>query len=84
MKIKQIQWSEVRQPDDDCCYTHVIGETPFGRFLITWKGWKESPSFDVEESPWDVWVGSGYDLENAKKLAQDYFEKTIMEAIVLS
>lgn len=49
-----LNWSPITQPNDECPYTHVTAETMFGRFLLTWKGWKEQPlagaSFD--ETPW--------------------------------
>lgn len=53
-----LQWSEIRQPNDRCHYTHVEAVSPIGRFLLTWKGWKtdahgyltDTPTLDV--SPW--------------------------------
>ena len=44
-----IKWT----PDGDktCGYNNWLGETPFGRILITWKGWKEDPDACVDEFP---------------------------------
>jgi hypothetical protein len=48
-----LTWSEERQPCEDCRYNHHLAETPFGRFVIAWKGWKELDAVTVYESPWD-------------------------------
>lgn len=37
--------------DTACSYTNWLGETPFGRILITWKGWKEDHDACVDEFP---------------------------------
>lgn len=57
--IKNIVWGEVQELNDECSYTHVRGESSLGGFLITWKGWKSQPSFDLEESPLNDWVSLG-------------------------
>ena len=49
-----LDWSEPSSPNEHCSYTHSIAETPFGRFLLTWKGWKESPDYGFDETPWDM------------------------------
>lgn len=48
-----LSWSEPAGPNDECMYDHVIATTPFGRFLLTWKGWKKTPSYSFDETPWD-------------------------------
>jgi len=50
----RLDWSEPANPNDHCTYTHTIAETPFGRFLLTWKGWKESPDYGFDETPWNA------------------------------
>jgi hypothetical protein len=40
MNIKPLIWTDEQKSNDEISYNHVIAETPFGRFLITWKGWK--------------------------------------------
>lgn len=37
--------------DKTCDYTNWLGETPFGRILITWKGWKDDKDASVDEFP---------------------------------
>lgn len=48
-----LSWSEPAGPNDECMYDHVIATTPFGRFLLTWKGGKKTPSYSFDETPWD-------------------------------
>ena len=47
-------WTEEQQPNQHEMYHHIISETPFGRFLITWKGWKEDwqQTITIDETPW--------------------------------
>lgn len=76
-ELRPIEWSEEQEPDAECWYNHVIGATPLGDFLITWKGCKENPSFDVDEVPFYTrMLPSADSLEEAKKICQDeYFSK---------
>ena len=37
--------------DKRCGYDNWVGETPFGRILITWKSWKDFPEACVDEFP---------------------------------
>lgn len=39
--------------DKSCSYNNWVGTTPFGRILITWKGWKDYPMACVDEFPGD-------------------------------
>ena len=39
--------------DKTCVYDNWLGETPFGRILITWKGWKKYHDACVDEFPGD-------------------------------
>ena len=39
--------------DKTCGYNNWLGETPFGRILITWKGWKKYHDACVDEFPGD-------------------------------
>jgi len=82
MKIKQIEWSEMFEPNMRCGYDHVIGETPFGRFLLTWKGWKNewNPCFD--ETPWDDFaLPDGSSVAACQQWAQKEFEKRMLEMV---
>jgi len=44
-----ITWTE--NGDKTCGYNNWVGETAFGRILITWKGWKEDADASVDEFP---------------------------------
>ena len=50
----KLEWSEPASPNEYCSYDHTIAETPFGRFLLTGKGWKESPDYGFDETPWNA------------------------------
>jgi hypothetical protein len=81
INIKPILWTENTPPNDECGYDHCSAETPFGRFRITWKGWKDFDCPTVDESPWDEWVGVFYTVEEAKVACQLEFENKILECI---
>ena len=53
MKIKPIDWSGEIDSNSECGYTHAIGTTPLGKFLITWKGWKDDHcnGMSIDENP---------------------------------
>jgi hypothetical protein len=74
-----IEWSEVRSPDKDCSYTHVIGQTPFGRILITWKGWKDYFDATVDESPWGFMNTGGSNVEAVQREVEAEYTKRLSE-----
>ena len=78
--FNEIEWSEEKEPNNEVSYNHVIGQTPLGEFLITWKGWKEYAGFDIEKTPFKSdecgYLDSFSNLDSAKKLAaKHYYEK---------
>lgn len=80
--IKQIQWGETFDPNGRCSYTHCIGTHPLGEFLITWKGWKDYPSYDVEQAPLEGLQQYGFNsLEEAKSETQLVLDKKINECL---
>ena len=44
-----IKWE--KDADKECRYNNWVGITPFGKILITWKGWKEYHDACVDEFP---------------------------------
>lgn len=80
MKIKPIDWSDEVQPNDVCGYNHVNGDTHLGSTLITWKGWKDSPSYDIEQESYG-WIGSEISLESAKEAAWKHHQEVILKCI---
>lgn len=77
--IKPLLWTETIPPDDSCRYHHVSAQTPFGRFLITWKEYKTISSHDIEETPWGEGGGSFFDLDSAKLAAEQTFYAKVKE-----
>lgn len=75
-----LEWVVYECGENDIPYDHCIAETPFGRFLITWKGWKENPSYDVEESPLSnhKWF-DGDTLQETKQWCEKKFNKVLHE-----
>lgn len=69
-----MKWTKETEPTNEIPYSHVKLETPIGEFIITWKGWKENPSYDVECE--NEWIGSNFDLDSAKSLAEDHILET--------
>lgn len=63
-------WSKDSKPNDVSHYDHTICKTPLGDFIIEWKSWKESPSYDVMLN--DEWIGNTYKIDDAKEMAKDH------------
>lgn len=81
--IKALEWSEPAPPTKDVChYDHCHADTPFGRYQIEWKSWKDYPGYTVE-APWE-WIGTEDTLEAAKLSAQADFERRVSAAIASS
>lgn len=63
--------------DKTCRYNNWLGETPFGRILITWKGWKEDPDACIDDFPGERpqfvgapdWVKEAAEAEFNRRLA---------------
>lgn len=79
-----IQWSENMPASEECRYDHCIAQTPFGRFLITWKSWKEYDSPTVDETPWSDWGGFFNSVDEAKAACQREFDKRLEACAALS
>ena len=83
MEIKPLIWTNENVPNNEVPYSHVIASTPFGRFLITWKGWKEQKNPTITETPWGGFAGCGYDVKEAKEIAEEKYKKKVMECLGL-
>jgi hypothetical protein len=79
-----LQWTENRQPNEECRYNRCIAETPFGRFLITWKGWKTHDDPTVDETPWGDWYGVFNSVDAAKAACQREFDVKVKACAALS
>jgi len=84
VRVKPLAWTDESAPTESCRYNHVEAMTPFGRFGITWKGWKGDDWPTVDEVPWE-----GYDstfgpyptLEDAKAACEQEFARRINESL---
>jgi hypothetical protein len=79
--IKQISWSEPAAPSGLCSYHYVVGQTAIGYYLITWKDWKDYPSYCVEKTPFNEWLMAGGSLEEAKQAAWEDFQRKILSCL---
>lgn len=72
----KLEWSEERPPCAEVGYNHCEASTPFGRFLLTWKGRKEDPEYGFDETPWGEAIYPCVDsLEETKRWAQTEYDK---------
>ena len=80
--FKPIEWSEELSPNETYRYSHVLGTSPLGKFVITWKAWKESPGFCVDETPFqeDHFICE-YSLDEAKSRCQQLYTDTLVYAL---
>jgi hypothetical protein len=72
-----LQWTENMPPNEGCRYDHCTAETPFGRFLISWKGWKQFDSPTVDETPWGDWYRAFKSVDAAKAACQKEMDERI-------
>jgi hypothetical protein len=77
-----LTWSENFPPNNECSYDHCYSVTPFGRFLLTWKSWKNEPWQDMgitfDDTPWgEFFVGGWRTIEQAKAAAQAEFSTRV-------
>ena len=91
MPVKPLVWSEPRPPTKEfpaSHYDNVYADTPFGRIMIEWKGWKERDT-RVVQFPWEelvgnLWLGCqavAHTLDEAKQKAQEDFAKRVNECL---
>jgi hypothetical protein len=72
-----LRWTDNAPPSEDCRYDHCTAETPFGRFLISWKSWKQFDSPTVDETPWGDWYGAFDSVDEAKAACQEEMDKRL-------
>ena len=79
--VPLLKWTDPSPPNDKCPYDHVIAETPFGRFLITWKSWKKFQRPSIDETPWGDWYKECFDLDSAKAECQRAYDERLCSAL---
>lgn len=73
-----MNWTGPKPPTQGVShYDHITCETPLGRALIEWKGWKENDSFSAHIG--HDYIGEGSDLGEAKELTREWLTKKQME-----
>lgn len=74
-------WTNNEPPQEGVSnYYHTSLTTPLGKFLIEWKSWKDSPSYDIMLD--DLWLGVEYDLLKAKEFVNTYMLEKCNELII--
>ena len=84
IKLLPLKWSEDRPPSQEVQYDHSIAETPIGKFLLTWKSWKEpyDRGIGFDETPWGVWYAGWSTTEQAKAAAEAELARRMQSMIV--
>ena len=80
VKVKELVWSENLPPSTAIAYDHAVAETQFGRYLITWKGWKDQPMPTLDEAPGGFFY-CGSDVDEVKAAAQSDFARRILASL---
>ena len=81
-RLVRLAWSAPAPSCEECRYDHTRAETPFGTFLLTWKGWKEYDSPGFDETPWGEVVYNGWNtVEEAQAWAESEMERRIKECL---
>ena len=75
-----LHWSRPAEPDLTNGYSHVTAETPFGRFLITWKGWKDYDAPAVDETPWGGYWNAFATVAGAKRACETTYNDLLAAA----
>lgn len=77
-RLKPLKWTPASPPNKEYRYNHTTADTPFGRFLLTWKGWKEFDSPGFDETPWGEIKYLGWNtVEEAQAWAEAELERRI-------
>jgi hypothetical protein len=75
--VRPLEWTAARKRDNACRYDHCIADTPFGRFLLSWKGWKAYPLYTADETPWNEWAGTWDTLDEAQRECEAEFARRL-------
>jgi hypothetical protein len=79
-----LTWTPDSPPTEQVRYDHTQAETPFGRFLITWKSWKEYDSPTIDEAPWSDhgdYTASHFSVADAKAWCESEYRKRLAQAL---
>jgi hypothetical protein len=80
--VKSLIWNGPFPPNKECPYNHCFAETLFGRFLLTWKAWKDDPNHGFDETPWGEVEYKGWNsVEEAQAWAAFEMERRCREVL---
>ena len=79
-----LEWTDATPPDHASHYDHCFAETPFGRFMLTWKGWNTYPSYTADETPWNEWAGTWNTLAEAKQACETEFARRLQSCLAVT
>jgi hypothetical protein len=83
-KVKLV-WSENKRPKEGCRYDHCEAITPFGKFVITWKSWKEFDTPTIDECPWSLSdISIDYKQFRSVESAKEYAEKEYIKRLKIA
>lgn len=75
----KLNWTDNGRPN--CGYNNATAQTPFGEILITWKGWKDYPTFCVDEPEWLAGKMYSMDtLEDTQKWCEEEYLRLLTSA----
>ena len=79
--MKALEWSPAAAPNEYCRYDHSFADTPFGRYQVEWKGWKDAPGFTVAFAgdPLRIW---GDTLAEVQTACEADWQERIRSALV--
>lgn len=72
-----MSWSEISDPKEGVSYyTHTTLETPLGKAILEWKGWKEYPSYSVTID--GEYISEEYGtIDEAKEKVREYLTEKL-------
>ena len=80
VKVKLLEWSEIRPPNEEVRYDHVVSASALGQWSIEWKSWKDYDDRTIFLDG-DFVANGGENLEAAKAAAQADYERRIISAL---
>ncbi len=74
-----LEWTPAAPSNSGCPYDHTRAKTPFGDYLVTWKSWKDYPSYGLEFA--DEYLTTENTLPDAKLAAQEDFDRRVAASV---
>jgi hypothetical protein len=81
VRVKPLEWSAPKPPNDTCPYNHIRADSPLGEWTIERKPWKKYDDRAISLNGSYVNNG-GPRLETAQAVAQADYERRILSALL--